>query len=63
VPWTNYLALFDGRDPNGTEEERPGAVLLAQQATVVESFGGSGVLTEDLVTVPLLVKNNVLKGT
>jgi hypothetical protein len=63
VPWSNHLTLFDGSDPNGTEEERAGAVLLAQQATVVERFGGSGVLTEDLVTVPLLVKGDILKRT
>jgi hypothetical protein len=50
-------------DPNSTKEERPCAVLLAQQSAVVECFGGSGVLTEDLITVPLLVKDNVVEGT
>jgi hypothetical protein len=63
MPGTNDLALLDGNDPDSTKEEGPCAVLLAQQATVVECFGSSGVLTKDLVTAPLLVKDNVLKGT
>jgi hypothetical protein len=59
----NHDAILDGNHTDGTEEERTGAVLLAEKATVVECLGGSGVLTEDLVAVPFLVKDNVLKRT